>query len=163
MKHLLVLASLTLAVSAFAQNTVEGTVNGQAQADNAGNTQAITFSSPADAKSTIKSAPPVSGPPLVSSNDTCMGSLSGGVSVVGVGLSGGTTYESESCVALKEGRELWNWGLRDAAIARLCMQDKIRQSMELAGRDDCPQTRLARKTAAAPSMGPVATSPRGNR
>jgi hypothetical protein len=148
MKRFLALTILTLASAAYAQTIVEGTVNGDAAANNAGNNQAITFTSPADSHSTLKSAPPVSAPPLTSSNDTCMGSISAGGAVVGLGVTIGSTYESESCVALKEGRELWNWGLRDAALARLCMLPRVKEAVEITGRE-CPQTTAARKKAEA--------------
>lgn len=144
MKRLLALASLLLATSVFAQNTVEGTLSGEAHADNAGNAQTITFTSPGDTRATVKSAPSVGAPQIVSSNDTCMGSISGGVSVVGVGVSGGTTYESGSCVMLKESRELWNMGLRLAAVARMCMTPSMKEAIELSG-TECPQTIAARK------------------
>lgn len=77
--------------------------------------------------------------PLTSSNDTCMGSTSGGVQGVSIGISLATTWTDENCVMLKNSRELWNMGYRDAAQARMCMDSKNREAFELAGYQ-CPQS-----------------------
>ena len=94
-----------------------------AGATNAGNNPAITFTTPA----------------LTSSNDTCMGSTSVGGGVVGVGLSFGTTWTDKNCVMLKNSRELWNMGMRGAAMARMCMDKLNREALEMTG-FVCPQT-----------------------
>lgn len=96
----------------------------------------------------IRNTPSVSGPPLVSSNDTCMGSVSGSVNVPGLGIGGGKTYIDENCVMLKNSRELWNMGMKAAALARMCMDAKNRDALEITG-FVCPQTESARKTEAA--------------
>lgn len=97
---------------------------------------------------TVKNVPSVSGPPLTSSNDTCMGSVSGSLNVAGFGGSYGSTYKDDNCVMLKNGRELWNMGLRGAALARLCMDADNREAMELTG-FECPQTTRDRERVAA--------------
>ena len=72
-------------------------------------------------------------PVLASSNDTCMGSTSGGVSTVYIGVSLGTTWTDNNCVMLKNSRELWNMGLHNPAVARLCMDDLNRDALEVTG------------------------------
>lgn len=88
---------------------------------------------------TIKNVPNVNGPPLTTSNDTCMGSWSAGVGVAGFGVSGGSTVIDANCVMLKNSREFWNMGLKGAAIARMCMDAKNREALELTD-FACPQT-----------------------
>lgn len=97
---------------------------------------------------TLKNVPSVSGPQLTTSNDTCMGSVSGSVNVAGFGVGGGKTYVEENCVMLKNAREFWNMGFKAASIARLCMDDKNKESLEITD-FECPQTAKARKMAAA--------------
>lgn len=72
-------------------------------------------------------------PPISSSNDTCMGSSSAGVSTVSIGVSMGTTWRDENCVMLKNSRELWNMGFKNAAIARMCMDPNNAMALEVAG------------------------------
>lgn len=73
------------------------------------------------------------GPQLITSNDTCMGSSSAGVSTYGISISAGTTWTDSNCVMLKNSREMWNMGLRAAAVARMCMDDDNRDAMEVSG------------------------------
>lgn len=72
-------------------------------------------------------------PAIVSSNDTCMGSSSAGISTVSIGISLGTTWKDDNCVMLKNSRELWNMGLRNAAVARMCMDDLNNDALAVTG------------------------------
>lgn len=178
MKLVALAALLAISAPAFATGGTQGstgqqqqqqttvTSGSESQATNNGNTQQIIFSSPGESTSTIryeggtrqevitsgttkvKNVPSVSGPPLVSSNDTCMGSVSGAVNVAGFGGSFGTTYKDENCVMLKNSRELWNMGMRGAALARMCMDADNREALEITG-FKCPQTERAEKQQAA--------------
>ena len=87
---------------------------------------------------TVKNVPSVSGPPLVSSNDTCMGSTSGSVNVAGFGAGLGTTWTDQNCKMLKNSRELWNMGMKAAALALMCTDPANREALELTG-FKCPQ------------------------
>ena len=55
---------------------------------------------------TLKNVPSVNGPPLTTSNDTCMGSTSGSANGPGFGIGFGTTWTDEHCKDLKTSREL---------------------------------------------------------
>lgn len=171
MKKILAITLLSAAcLSAFADTTsgagagAGGTQNtavtstATGTATNAGNSQAITFTSPdqtttivgggtnstlketVEGTQTIKNTPSVSGPPLVSSNDTCMGSASGGLNLPGVGLSLGKTYTDANCVMLKNSRELWNMGMKAASLALMCTDSANKEALELTG-FVCPQTK----------------------
>lgn len=86
-----------------------------------------------DQTQTIRNTPSVSGPPLVSSNDTCMGSASGSANVPGFGISLGKTYTDNNCVMLKNSRELWNMGMKAAAMALMCTDASNKEALELTG------------------------------
>jgi hypothetical protein len=106
----------------------------------------------------VKNVPSMNAPNLTSSNDTCMGSASGAVSVAGFGLGGGSTYADEHCKRIKMSRELWNKGMKAASLAMDCMDPDAKTALELTG-FVCPQTEQARANrpvAEAPAQGTVA-------
>ncbi len=119
---------------------------------------------------TIKNVPSVNGPPLTTSNDTCMGSSSGSANGPGFGIGFGTTWTDDHCKDLKTSRELWNKGMKAASLAMDCMNPRAKLALEMTG-TKCPQSMTAeeRQTAfgaqasaegAAPPTGlPIAASP----
>lgn len=84
--------------------------------------------------------------PLAASNGTCLGSASGGLQTVAVGVSFGSTKIDEGCDARYDAIALNQLGERDAARARLCLKPEIAEAFSRAGKP-CPGT----KTAAAPA------------
>jgi hypothetical protein len=88
---------------------------------------------------TVKNVPNVGAPPLTSSNDTCMGTITTAVGVSGFGFSGGTTYVDDHCKRIKMSRELWNKGMKAASLALDCMDKDAKEALELTG-FICPQT-----------------------
>lgn len=115
--------------------------------DNSGVNNNTTFTSPStitqhidySGTQTIKNTPSVNGPPLTTSNDTCMGSTSGSINVAGLGLGGGSTYVDENCKRLKNSRELWNMGMKAASLSLMCNDSDNLVALELTGYI-CPQT-----------------------
>lgn len=91
----------------------------------------------------IRNTPSVSGPPLASSNDTCMGSTSGSANAPGIGLSFGSTWVDTNCKMLKNSRELWNMGMKGAAMALMCTDPDNKEALESTG-FECPQTTKSR-------------------
>jgi hypothetical protein len=79
--------------------------------------------------------------PLTSGLDTCMGSSSGGAAGPGFSLSVGSTWSDKNCLMLKNAREMWNMGLKDAAFARMCMDADNREAVRISG-GTCPQDRV---------------------
>jgi len=80
--------------------------------------------------STVRNVPAVFAPGLTAAGlETCLGSVSAGASVVGVGATFGTTVPDAGCAARLDARTLWSMGLRRAAIARLCLMSEIYRSM----------------------------------
>lgn len=79
---------------------------------------------------TVKTAPSMVAPGLTAAGlETCLGSASGGVSAIGFGLTGGSTYADEGCQARLDSRTLFAMGLKSAAVARLCQREAIYKSM----------------------------------
>lgn len=141
-------ASVTVAtINAGAAKDIAA-INAQAARDVAGTTQVI------------RNTPSVNASPLTSSNDTCMGSASGSINAPGIGLALGKTYTDANCVMLKNSRELWNMGMKAAALALMCTDAANREALELTG-FECPQTTKAKteKTAAANVERPEYTDP----
>jgi hypothetical protein len=81
-------------------------------------------------------------PPIISSNDTCMGSTSIAGAAVSFGFSAGTTWTDANCVMLKNSREMWNMGFKGSALARLCMDQLNKEAFEATG-INCPPRRQA--------------------
>jgi len=184
MKKLIFLALLGVSAVALAQqtNTNTGANNGStssAMTSAQGNSQSVTFSSPATVNTTmtsnqnvnntgattntvdyrgsytIKNVPSVNGPNLTTSNDTCMGSTSASANGAGVGLSFGTTWTDEHCKRLKMSRELWNKGMKAASLAMDCMDPAAMAALEMTG-TKCPQSMTAEERVTA--YGPQASA-----
>jgi len=108
--------------------------------------------------------PPVStayAAPLVSGEDTCMGSSSIGAQAVTFGLSVGTTWQDDNCRRLKNSRQLVALGYHRAATALMCVDEDVRSAMIAAG-TPCPNGEVA--AAPAPTrtyviMAPVPDKP----
>ena len=75
--------------------------------------------------------------PLVSGEDTCMGSSSIGGQAVGFGLTLGTTWTDTNCQRLKNSRQLASLGFSRAAVALVCADEAVQDAMQAAG-TPCP-------------------------
>jgi hypothetical protein len=90
----------------------------------------ITTNSTVPADQTVKSVPGVVAPGLAAAGlETCLGSVSGGGAFVGTGFSFGTTIPDPGCAARLDARTLWSFGLKKAAVARLCLNGDIYRAM----------------------------------
>jgi len=89
--------------------------------------------------SNIRSAPPTATAPNVtnSGSDVCLAGASAGVQTFGVGISGGKSFRDKNCERLKLSRELNNLGMKVAAVAILCQDERVFFAMEQAG-TPCP-------------------------
>ena len=117
---------------------------GNARANANGNVgNVINLSSPANTTSTIRqegktsveTVPNAYAPGLAAAGiETCLGSVSGGGSWLGTGISLGGTVPDQDCAARLDARTLWAMGpveLKKAAIARLCQRENIYRAMPL--------------------------------
>ena len=89
--------------------------------------------------SNIKSAPPNASAPSYNSmtQDVCAVGASAGIQTFGVGLSGGKHFIDKNCERLKLARILNDFGMKVAAVAILCQDERVFESMIQAG-TPCP-------------------------
>ena len=89
--------------------------------------------------SNIKSAPPNASAPSYNSmtQDVCAVGASVGIQTFGVGLSAGKHFIDKNCERLKLARILNDFGMKVAAVAILCQDERVFESMIQAG-TPCP-------------------------
>ena len=89
--------------------------------------------------SDIRSAPPSASAPSVNTmtQDVCAVGISAGIQTFGIGLSGGKHVIDENCERLKLARILNDFGMKVAAVAILCQDERVFESMIQAG-TPCP-------------------------
>ena len=89
--------------------------------------------------SNVKSAPPSASAPSYNSmtQDVCAVGVSMGVQTFGIGISGGKHAIDENCERLKLARILNDFGMKVAAVAILCQDERVFESMIQAG-TPCP-------------------------
>jgi len=89
--------------------------------------------------SNTRSAPPSAGAPSFNSmtQDVCAVGVSMGVQTFGIGISGGKHAIDKNCERLKLARILNDFGMKVAAVAILCQDERVFESMIQAG-TPCP-------------------------
>ena len=89
--------------------------------------------------SDIRSAPPSAASPSYNSmtQDVCAVGASAGIQTFGVGISGGKHFIDKNCERLKLARILNDFGMKVAAVAILCQDERVFESMIQAG-TPCP-------------------------
>ena len=150
MKYLSTFLFLTLLVcstSAYSAETqtnvsgsntsIEGGYTGGATTYESGSSSSTTTNSTSN--SNIRSAPPTSSAPSYNSmtQDVCAVGASAGVQTFGVGISGGKHFIDKNCERLKLARILNDFGMKVAAVAILCQDERVFESMIQAG-TPCP-------------------------
>ena len=113
--------------------SIEGGYTGGATTYQSGSSSNTTTNSTSN--SNIKSAPPTSSAPSYNSmtQDVCAVGISGGVQTFGFGISGGKHTIDKNCERLKLARILNDFGMRVAAVAILCQDERVFESMISAG------------------------------
>jgi len=89
--------------------------------------------------SNMRSAPPTAAAPNVtnSGSDVCLAGASAGIQTFGVGVSAGKSFRDKNCERIKLSRELNTLGMKVAAVAILCQDERVFFAMEQAG-TPCP-------------------------
>jgi len=141
-----VLATLLFSVNALAGST-QSNVSGSNTAIEGGYESSTTYESGSSSSSTttnsttsnIRSAPPSAGAPSYNSmtQDVCAVGASMGVQTFGLGVSGGKHFIDKNCERLKLARILNDFGMKVAAVAILCQDERVFESMIQAG-TPCP-------------------------
>ena len=143
---LLFLILLVCSTSAYAGST-QTNVSGSNTAIEGGYESSTTYESGSSSSSTttnsttsnIRSAPPSAGAPSYNSmtQDVCAVGASMGVQTFGVGVSGGKHFIDKNCERLKLARILNDFGMKVAAVAIFCQDERVFESMIQAG-TPCP-------------------------
>ena len=89
--------------------------------------------------SNLQSAPPSASAPSYNAmtQDVCAVGISAGIQTFGLGLSGGKHVIDKNCERLKLARILNDFGMKVAAVAILCQDERVFESMIQAG-TPCP-------------------------
>ena len=113
--------------------SIEGGYTGGATTYESGSSSSTTTNSTSN--SNIKSSPPTASAPSYNSmtQDVCAVGISGGVQTFGFGISGGKHTIDKNCERLKLARILNDFGMRVAAVAILCQDERVFESMISAG------------------------------
>jgi len=148
MKYLCTFLILTLLVCSTAYSAETQTnVSGSNTSIEGGYEQSTTYESGSESSSTttntsnsnIRSAPPTAGAPSYNSmtQDVCAVGASAGIQTFGLGVSGGKHFIDKNCERLKLARILNDFGMKVAAVAILCQDERVFESMIQAG-TPCP-------------------------
>ena len=148
MKYLSILLFILFTSAVFAGSTQTNT-SGSNTAIEGGytSTATTTYQSGSESTSTtnnttnsdIRSSPPTASAPSYNSmtQDVCAVGVSAGIQTFGVGVSGGKHVIDKNCERLKLARILNDFGMKEAAVAILCQDERVFESMIQAG-TPCP-------------------------
>jgi hypothetical protein len=129
MKKIVVAAFLSVVAAAAA-----------AQTDNTIRTDSTSRSTTENTSTTtVKSPPPTAVAPAVTSinNDVCAVAASGAVQTQILGISMGGTMRDMNCERIKLSKNLFDMGMKVAAVATLCQDERVFAAMLAAG-TPCP-------------------------
>ena len=117
--------------------SIEGGYTGGATTYATGSSSNTTTNSTSN--SNIKSAPPTASSPSYNSmtQDVCSTGASLGVQTFGVGITGGKHFIDKNCERLKLSRIMNDFGMKVAAVAILCQDERVFEAMIQAG-TPCP-------------------------
>jgi len=116
---------------------IEGNYTGGSTTYESGSSSSTTTNSTSN--SNIRSAPPTASAPSVNTmtQDVCAVGISAGIQTFGIGISGGKHVIDKNCERLKLARILNDFGMKVAAVAILCQDERVFESMIQAG-TPCP-------------------------
>jgi len=114
---------------------IEGNYTGGSTTYESGSSSSTT--STTNSTSNIRSAPPTSSAPGMNTSNNCAMALSGGVQTFSIGVSGGKSYQDETCELIALSKTLSQMGMKVAAISLLCSDERVFQAMFMA-KTYCP-------------------------
>ena len=99
----------------------------------------VTTNSTSVNETTVKSPPASAISPSfnILNNDLCTVGVSGAVQTQILGISGGSTVRDMNCERLKLSKTLYDMGMKVAAVATLCQDERVYTAMNNAG-TPCP-------------------------
>lgn len=130
-KKLTTLVLFVMTTSAMAQTIVTDSTSNSTSTSNSYNKS--------DTVSTVKSPPPSAIAPAITSinNDLCVVGASGAVQTQIFGMSFGGTARDMNCERIKLAKNLYDMGMKVAAVATLCQDRRVFDAMMDAG-TPCP-------------------------
>jgi len=146
---IILLCSLAFCVTPAYPNTTQNNTSGSNTSITGGYTSSATntyqsgssnnTTTTNNSTSNMRSAPPTASAPSVTNagSDVCLAGASAGVQTFGIGVSGGKSFRDKNCERIKLSRELNNLGMKVAAVAILCQDERVFFAMEQAG-TPCP-------------------------
>jgi len=139
-KLLAVVLSMTV-ISSFAQSDpiVTDSTSRSTSTSNNTNTNISDSRSVSDSTQTLRSPPPTAVAPAVTTinNDVCAVVASGAVQTQIFGFSMGGTMRDMNCERIKLSKNLFDMGMKVAAVATLCQDERVFAAMIAAG-TPCP-------------------------
>jgi hypothetical protein len=92
-----------------------------------------------ESTTTVKSPPPTAVAPAITTinNDLCTVGASGAVQTQILGLSFGSTARDMNCERIKLGKNLYDMGMKVAAVSLMCQDERVFTAMMNAG-TPCP-------------------------
>ncbi|WP_321899913.1 hypothetical protein [Paraburkholderia heleia] len=109
---------------------------------------------------TVKSAPTVYAPSLTASvTETCWGSVSAAVSVIGVGATGAATIKDQDCNRRLNAAVAWRMDRKDIAFNIMCQDESFRAAAAKTNApcvDDLPKISSSAAALVAPASGVTA-------
>ena len=147
--RLLLIFVISLFITSAYSNTTQNNTSGSNTSITGGYTSSATntyqsgssnnTTTTNNSTSNMRSAPPTASAPSVtnSGSDVCLAGASAGIQTFGVGVSGGKSFRDKNCERIKLSRELNTLGMKVAAVAILCQDERVFFAMEQAG-TPCP-------------------------
>ena len=146
-RFLLVFLTVLFFSTKIIAGSTQSNVSGSNTAIEGGYESSTTYESGSESSSTtsntttsnIRSSPPTAGAPSYNSmtQDVCAVGASAGLQTFGIGVSGGKHFIDKNCERLKLARILNDFGMKVAAVAILCQDERVFESMIQAG-TPCP-------------------------
>jgi hypothetical protein len=170
-KNIFAVAALLCASTAFAQSVTTGTNSNASQASTvnvvvgsgiAGSDGVTTAKQEYGGEYSMKSAPTVYAPNLTTGGiETCLGSVSGGASWMGGGVSIGGTKPDQECNVRMTANVAWKMGDKYLAVAIMCESDVYRKASAKMKVDQCAL--LDQKTASVQQQTYAVADPSDNK
>jgi hypothetical protein len=118
--------------------TLASPVYAQTMGSTSGASSSVDVNSPASTTNRLITTPTIAAPGLAAAGvETCLGSTAGGLSLMGGGITFGSTKVDEGCTIRLLARQLYAFGLQKAALALMCQDVHVALAMDEAG-SPCP-------------------------
>ena len=131
--------NVNTSTSSSTVNTENINVNNNTNTSQNVNTSTSTSNATQKVTQRIKTAPPSAVAPSIMSysQDLCTTGASSAVQTQFFGISSGRSVRDENCERLKNSKALYDMGMKVAAVALLCQNEKVFRAMQQSGRP-CP-------------------------